>query len=347
MSDLRRVLGDRRPFVVAEIGVNHDGSPERALALVELAARCGAHAVKFQAFKAERLVRADAPLARYQERNLGGDPGGQLAMLRRLEIASSTLAECRGLARRRGLAFGVTPFDEGSLAEILLLGPDFLKIGSGDADNLPLLRAARDSGFPVLVSTGMCTLDEAARIVRWFRPHRDRLALLHCVSAYPAPEGECNLGVLATLRGLGCVTGFSDHTAGHRAAALATALGAEILERHITLDRSTPGPDHACSSDEAGFGAWMEEVRLAALMLGDGRKRCMPCEEDVRRVARKSLVLARDKRRGEPLESGDVVCLRPADGLPPWRMGDVLGRPALRDLRSGGRLEPGDWGAMP
>jgi N,N'-diacetyllegionaminate synthase len=347
MSHLRGMLGDRRPFVVAEIGVNHDGRPEQALALVELAARGGAHAVKFQAFKAERLVRPDAPLAGYQARNMGSDQGGQLEMLRRLEIGTAALAACRERAQSLGLAFGVTPFDGISLREILRLRPDFIKVGSGDADNQPLLEAARDSGFPVLVSTGMCTLDEAARIVRWFRPHRDRLALLHCVSAYPAPEDECNLAVLAHLRDLDCVTGFSDHTRDHRAAALATALGAEILERHITLDRSAPGPDHACSSDEAGFAAWMEEVRLAARLLGDGRKRCMPCEEDVRRVARKSLVLARDKRRGERLERADLACLRPADGMPPWRIGDFLGRTALRDLRAGGRLEPADWGVEP
>lgn len=347
MTALRRMLEGRRPFVVAEIGVNHDGHAGTALALVEMAARAGAHAVKFQAFKAERLVRADAPLARYQERNLGGDPGGQLAMLRRLEIASSTLAECRALARDRGLAFGVTPFDERSLGEILLLEPDFVKIGSGDADNLPLLEAARGCGRPVLVSTGMCSLEEAARVVRWFRPHRDRLALLHCVSAYPAPEAECNLGVLAHMRELGCVTGFSDHTSGHRAAALATALGVEILERHITLDRSAAGPDHACSSDEAGLREWMAEVQQAAALLGDGRKRCMPCEEDVRRVARKSLALARDKRAGERLEREDVDCLRPADGLPPWRRGEMLGRRARRDLRAGGPLDPQDWRTDP
>lgn len=347
MNVLRHLLEGRQPFVVAEIGVNHDGHPGTALALVEMAARAGAHAVKFQAFKAERLVRADAPLARYQARNLGGDPGGQLAMLRRLEIASSTLAECRRLAQERGLAFGVTPFDERSLAEILSLEPDFVKIGSGDADNLPLLADARDCGRPVLVSTGMCTLEEAARVMRWFRPHTERLALLHCVSAYPAPEAECNLGALAHLRELGCVTGFSDHTAGHRAAALATALGAGILERHITLDRAAPGPDHACSSDEAGFREWLAEVRRAVAALGDGRKRCMPSEEDVRRVARKSLVLVRDKRAGERLERGDAACLRPADGLPPWRLADLLGQVATRDLRAGGRLDPQDWRVEP
>jgi N,N'-diacetyllegionaminate synthase len=347
MSALRRMLERRRPFVVAEIGVNHDGQAGRARELVEMAARAGAHAVKFQAFKAERLVRADAPLARYQARNLGGDPGGQLAMLRRLEISSSTLAECRALARERSLAFGVTPFDERSLAEILLLEPDFVKIGSGDADNLPLLEAARDCGRPVLVSTGMCTHEEAARVARWFRPHQERLALLHCVSAYPASEADCNLAVLAHLRELGCVTGFSDHTTGHRAAALATALGAEILERHITLDRATPGPDHACSSDEAGFREWLAEVRLARAVLGDGLKRCMPGEEDVRQVARKSLVLARDVRAGGRLAREDVACLRPADGLPPWRLAELLGRTAARDLPAGGRLDPQDWRVEP
>ncbi len=343
MSDMRGLLGTRRPWVIAEIGVNHNGRLGEALELVELAARCGVQAVKFQAFRAERLVRQNTPLAAYQARNLGVDPGGQYALLKGLEIDMDSLAACAGLARKRGLAFGVTPFDELSLQEILGLEPDFVKLGSGDADNQPLLEAARECGRPVLVSTGMCSLAEAGRVVRWFAGAFDRLALLHCVSAYPAPEDSCNLAALPALRELGCVIGFSDHTMGTRAAPLAVALGAEILERHVTLDRSASGPDHACSSDELGLRDWLDELTAVRALLGDGIKRVMPCEEDVRRAARKSLLLARPLAAGEILTREDVHCLRPADGLPPWWLPHFLGRRAARDLEAGHLLHPLDW----
>lgn len=343
MSDVRQLLGSARPWVIAEIGVNHNGRLSEALELVDLAARCGVQAVKFQAFRAERLVRPDAPLATYQARNLGADPGGQHAMLKALEIDGRSLAACAERARSHGLAFGVTPFDEQSLAEVLDLEPDFVKIGSGDADNLPLLEAARDGGRPVLVSTGMCSLEEVDRIVACFEGARERLALLHCVSAYPAPEEACNLAVLAVLRSLGCVTGFSDHTTGNRAAAFALALGAEVLERHITLDRLAAGPDHACSCDEIGLREWLAELDAVRRLLGDGVKRAMPCEADVRHAARKSLLLKRNVRAGDVLGREDVGSLRPADGVPPWHLPRYLGRRAAGDLPAGTLLRPADW----
>jgi N-acetylneuraminate synthase/N,N'-diacetyllegionaminate synthase len=341
VNALRRLIGEARPWVVAEIGVNHNGRLAEALALVELAARAGAQAVKFQAFRAERLARVDAPLAEYQRRNLGGD-GGQREMLRALEIDTPALTACAARARELGLAFGVTPFDPRSLAEILPLEPDFVKIGSGDADNFLLLEAARACGRPVIVSTGMCDGDDVERLLDWFAGARERLALLHCVSAYPAPAEDCNLLALAALRREGVVTGFSDHTADARAACLALALGAEIIERHITLDRAAPGPDHACSSDEADLRAWLAALAGTRALLGDGMKRPMPSEGDTRRVARKSLVLARPLRAGEALERGHAACLRPADGLPAWRLPGLLGRRAARDLEAGLLLNESD-----
>jgi N-acetylneuraminate synthase/N,N'-diacetyllegionaminate synthase len=338
-ATVRCLLGKRRPWVVAEIGVNHNGRREEALALVRMAARADVQAVKFQAFRAERLARPDAPLASYQERS-GAE--GQFALLRALEIDRGTLAACAAEARQLGLAFGVTPFDPDSLREILTLEPDFIKIGSGDADNFLLIEAARDCGRPVLVSTGMCSLAEVERLAGWFSGADERLALLHCVSAYPAPEEACNLAVLDALRGLGAVVGFSDHTLGARAAGLALALGAEIIERHITLDRAAAGPDHASSSDEAGLSAWLAELRATALVLGDGVKRMMPCEEDVRRVARKSILLQEPLRAGESLERSHVRCLRPADGLSCARLPGLLGRRARHDLPAGRLLTEQD-----
>lgn len=338
---VRELTGGVRPWIIAEIGVNHNGRLAEALDLVQMAARAGVHAVKFQAFRAERLVRPDAPLADYQAHNLGRG-GGQFDMLRALEIDLPSLAACAAEARAVGLAFGVTPFDPESLKEILALDPDFIKIGSGDADNWQLLAAAKASGRPVIVSTGMCHEVEVRRIAEWFDTSRDHLALLHCVSAYPAPEEACNLLAMNQLRRLGVVTGFSDHTEGSRAAAVAYALGAEIIERHITLDRTASGPDHACSSDEAGLAAWLEELRAVELLLGDGLKRPMPCEENVRMVARKSLVLRAPKAAGEVLGIDDLCCLRPADGLAAHLLPSVLGCRLLRDLPASSPLRHGD-----
>lgn len=328
---LREMLAGVRPWIIAEIGVNHNGRLEEALALVQMAARAGAHAVKFQAFRAERLVRPDAPLADYQARNMGHE-GGQFDMLRALEIDLPALAACAAEARVAGLAFGVTPFDPDSLHEILALEPDFVKIGSGDADNWQLLSSARDCGTPVIVSTGMCHEQEVWRIVEWFDRARDRLALLHCVSAYPAPEEECNLLTLHQLRRMGVVTGFSDHTEGNRAAQVACALGAEILERHITLDRAAMGPDHACSCDEEDLRHWIAELEAVQRVLGDGLKRPMPSEENVRRVARKSLSLRHPLAAGDVLTLDHLCCLRPADGLAAHLLPHLLGRRLSRDV---------------
>jgi len=332
-GDVRDLVAGVRPWVIAEIGVNHNGRLGEALELVRMAARCGVQAVKFQAFRAERLARPDAPLADYQARR--GGAAGQFELLRALEIDLASLAACAAEARGLGLAFGVTPFDPLSLEEILVLEPDFVKIGSGDADNFLLVEAARVSGRPVLVSTGMCRQADVARLGGWFGGARERLALLHCVSAYPAPEADCNLAVLPLLREHAVVVGFSDHTRGRRAAGLALALGAEIIERHITLDRAAPGPDHACSSDERGLRAWLAELDAVRAALGDGVKRPMASEENVRRVARKSLLLGAPLAAGEPLGRRHVVCLRPADGLPCSELPGLLGRRARRDLPAG------------
>jgi len=338
---LREMMGGVRPWIIAEIGVNHNGRLEEALELVQVAARSGVQAVKFQAFRAERLVRPDAPLADYQARNMGRG-GGQFDMLRALEIDLPSLAACAAEARAVGLAFGVTPFDPESLREILALEPDFLKIGSGDADNWQLLAAARNSGRPVIVSTGMCHEQEVRRIVEWFDGARDHLALLHCVSSYPAPEDACNLLAMVGMRRQGVVTGFSDHTEGSRAAMVACALGAEVIERHITLDRTAAGPDHACSSDEAGLKAWLQDLQAVEILLGDGVKRPMPCEENVRRVARKSLALRKPLPAGEVLRPEHLCCLRPADGLGAHLLPHLLGRRLLHDLPASSPIRPED-----
>lgn len=340
MKTLSRLIRNAAPWLIAEIGVNHDGETDRALELVRMAARCGANAVKFQYFKADRLAHPEAPLAAYQRGN--GTGPSQHTMLKRLEFPLDGLSTCLREARRNGLAFGCTPFDPASLDELLGLGMDFLKIGSGDADNLPLLRAAARSDLPVILSCGMSGMDDLQAVLPVFSENEERLALLHCVSAYPAPEDECNLRALEALQRTGCITGFSDHTKGHTAACLALALRARIIEKHITLDRTAAGPDHACSLDEMGFRDFVRELSRSASILGDGIKRVMPSELDVRQVARKSLVAREDLTAGHRLAASDLTALRPAGGFSPMLIDALCGRKLASAVKAGQRLVPED-----
>ncbi len=342
MKTVREIVGNQWPWIIAEIGVNHDGSSSQALRLVEMAARCGCQAVKFQYFKADRLASMTAPQADYQQRSAPDE--SQHAMLKRLEIELETLAACRRLASEKGLAFGCTPFDEISLEEITHLKPDFIKIGSGDADNLPLLEAARDTNHPVIVSFGMSTQEEVERVVSLFEDDQDRLALLHCVSCYPAPEDECNLRVLPHMRATGCITGYSDHTAGTLAAQLAMACGAVIIEKHVTHSRTASGPDHACSLEEPELVAFVQQLSHAGQILGDGIKRVMPCEENVRQVARKSLAARHPLPAGHVIEKSDLICLRPAGGIAPWQHQELTGRRLDRPLEAGEFLKREHFG---
>ncbi len=328
------LVGHAPPYIIAEIGVNHDGSLERALDLVGVAADCGADAVKFQAFVPELLASPVAPLAEYQRMNLGRS-GSQLELLRSLELGETALAACRKEARRRGLHFGCTPFDIDSLNMLLGMDPDFIKISSGDANNPVLLRAAREAGARVIVSTGMCDTEDVAGILRLFEEQEERLALLHCVSAYPAPLAECNLRAVDALRSRTCWTGFSDHTQGVGAAVAAVVLGARIIEKHITHDPGAPGPDHACSMDRSSFREFVRVLKELRVALGDGVKRVMPCERDTRRVARRSIAAARDLGRGAVLREGDLVLQRPGTGIPPGELESLYGRCLARELERG------------
>jgi sialic acid synthase SpsE len=313
--------------VIAEAGVNHDGDPEVALELVRAAARAGADAVKFQTFQPRDLVAQGAPKAAYQERTTGSGES-QLAMLERLVLPESALVRLCEEADRLGLLFLSTPFDAESARLLLQLGVPAFKVGSGDATHLPFLRELAGHGRPLLVSTGMCTLEEVEALVEAVRAGGDPpLALLHCVSAYPAPGEQANLRAMQALRRIhhGPV-GYSDHTLGSEAALAAVALGASILEKHLTLDRRRPGPDHAASAEPDELAGLIAAVRRVEAALGDGVKRPAPCEADVRLVARRSIVAARPLAAGTSLTPEDLACKRPGTGLPPRLLPCLMGR---------------------
>jgi N-acetylneuraminate synthase/N,N'-diacetyllegionaminate synthase len=334
-----RTLGPARPvFIIAEAGVNHNGDPALAHALVEAAAAAGADAVKFQIFDPDELCAANAPLAEYAVA-----PGlrDQRELLRALTLHGDTHVSLREHADRLGLVFLNSVFDEPSLDLLATLDPPALKFASTDLDNLPLLRRAARLGKPLILSTGASRLDEINATLTALSD--TPIALLHCISAYPAPIESLHLATIGMLaRRFGIVAGFSDHADSERTGALAVAAGAMILEKHLTLDRTMPGPDHAASLDPRGFAEYVRLARFAELARGTERTEPLPVEADVRRVARKSLRFRTDLPRGHRLSADDLVAQRPGGGLSPASLGDWLGRPLARAASAGAELKPED-----
>ena len=331
--------GRERCFVIAEAGVNHDGDLGRARELVAVAAAAGADAVKFQTFAAERLVTADAPKAAYQRRG-PEDAETQAALLRRLELDADAHVALRDCAAAHGIEFLSTPYDAASADLLERIGVARFKLASGDLTNLPLLRHVARKGRPVVASTGMATLAEVASAVEALRGAGARdLTLLHCTSSYPADTAECNLRAIGTLRrAFGTSVGYSDHTPGTEIACAAVALGARVIEKHFTLDRRLPGPDHRASLEPEELAQLVARVRAVESALGDGVKRPAASEEEARRLARRSLVAARDLPAGAALAPEDLAARRPARGLPPAALDAVIGRELRAPLRSGEAL---------
>ncbi len=336
----RRIGGQSPCFVIAEAGVNHNGDPALAHRLVDAAADAGADAVKFQTFDADCLASERAPTAEYQKRSTR--PGEtQRQMLRDLTLSRDAHAALKRHSEERGLIFMSTPFDEGSADFLDDLGVSAFKMASGELTNHAFLAHVAAKRKPMLVSTGMSDLDEVAAAVEVLGS--TPFILMHCTSSYPAPPEAANLRVLATLaRHFSVDVGYSDHTRGDETAIAAVALGACVVEKHLTLDRTLPGPDHGASSEPGELTTLISRLRVAASALGDGIKRAQPCELEVRRVARRSLFASRNLRAGELLTPKDLVARRPGDGVSPARLAGLIGKRLRRDLASGAMLAEED-----
>lgn len=347
------------PFVIAEAGVNHNGSIDRAIEMVRVAHAIGADAVKFQTFKAAALATRSAPKAAYQSAATG-DEDGQWEMLHRLELSDDEFRRLRTVCDEIGITFMSTPFDIASLRFLAEdIAVDCLKLGSGELTNGPLLHAAASSGRPLILSTGMANLAEiedalgvvahglsgtstapgSAAFAEAFasddgqRLLRSKVVLLHCTTAYPAPAESLNLQAIGTIRNrFGLAVGYSDHSLGLSASVAATALGSCLIEKHFTLDRGLPGPDHAASLEPREMEELVAAVRQTAVALGSGEKIPAAVERENIHVARKSLVAARRLSKGHRLEPADIDIKRPAAGKSPMTYWDVLGTPADRDI---------------
>lgn len=328
----RRVGSGEPCFIIAEAGVNHNGDMDLAHRLIDAAAGAGADAVKFQAFVTEELVTAAAPKAGYQLATTSGG-GDQFSMLKALELTGAQLDALRRHCDTRGVVFLCTPYDVPSADMLDRLGVAAYKIASTDTSNTPFLRHLAAKGRPVLLSTGMSTLAEVEAAVTALDAVHDRLILLHCTSEYPAPPEEANLRAMATMAAaFACPAGFSDHTMGIEVAGWALALGACVIEKHFTLDRAAPGPDHRASIEPDELAALVAMARRVERALGDGVKRPTASELPNKPRMQKSLVLRRAVVAGESLRTELLTCKRPGGGLPPDWLERVAGRTALHDL---------------
>lgn len=330
------MIADDRVFVIAEAGVNHNGSLDLALRLVDEACDAGCDAVKFQTFRTERLVSRSAPKAEYQRRTTSASDT-QFEMLERLELSEADHRALLARSSQAGIAFLSSPFDEDSADLLDELGVEAFKIPSGELTNHPLLRHVATKGKPIMLSTGMATMDEVADAVVVITSTGNRqLSLLHCVSEYPAPYAEVNLRAMLTLRdAFGFDVGYSDHTPGCEVAIAAVALGARILEKHFTLSRDLPGPDHTASLEPQELADMVASLRHIEEALGDGIKVPAPCEIKNIAVARKSVVAEHDLAAGQRVAAADIAIKRPGDGIAPRDLGNVIGRTVRRRIEAG------------
>lgn len=329
----RTVSADHPCYVIAEVGVNHNGDADLAHKMIDAAKKSGADAVKFQTYRTDALITANTRKAEYQTSTTGD--GSQDEMLRRLELPHDVFAELAKHCRDVGIDFMSTAFDRESLELVVKLNPVCLKWPSGELTNTLLLRQAAQCNLPVLLSTGMGTLTEISTALDLLARHGvDDIAILQCVSNYPAAIEEQNLRVLPNMAAVfGKPTGFSDHTEGPYAALAARALGMSVLEKHFTMDRTMEGPDHRASTEPAEFGEMVTILRKVEQGLGDGVKRRLKSEQNILTAARKSLVYESNLPVGHVLSLQDLTAKRPGTGLAPEEANNFIGRTLSQPVR--------------
>lgn len=324
--DGRAIGPGKPPYFIAEAGVNHNGDLDLAEQLIDAAADAGADAVKFQTFSADRLVTTDAETADYQKETTSEE--SQYEMLRRYELDRSAHERLMNYCAARDISFLSTPFDPESADMLSDLGVPAIKVGSGELDNLPLLEHIASLGLPMIVSTGMGTMEEVIQAYETIRSVGSDIDLifLHCTSAYPTQVEDVNLRAMQTMdEQLGVPIGYSDHTTLPETPALAVAAGACVLEKHFTIDSSLPGPDHGASLEPGELSRSVALVKTASKALGDNEKTPVDSEIENRTVSRKSLHVATDLEAGTTLSESHIKIVRPANGLSPRRYNEVVG----------------------
>lgn len=332
-----KTLGEGAPaFIIAEAGVNHNGDMALARKLIEAATDAGADAVKFQTFTPEELVSTEAPQAKYQVENTGKEEL-QLSMLKNLVLPHEEHAALKRYAEEKGLVFLSTPFSIPDADFLETLGVAAYKIPSGEVSNTPFLAHVAKKGKPVLLSTGMSTLEEVREAVATLKEHGAKdIALFHCTSMYPTPPEHVNLRAMQTLaKEFGLPTGLSDHSEGAAISIAAVGLGAQLIEKHYTLDRAMPGPDHKASLEPHELKEMISAMRAVGKALGSPEKRPVGGEADTAAVARKSLVARVDIAEGAAISKENVYIVRPGTGIPPKHLEEVIGKTARTTIKAG------------
>lgn len=330
--------------IIAEAGVNHNGSIDLAFRLIDAAADAGADYVKFQTFKAENLVTPDAIKAEYQQKNIASDDDSQFRMLKELELSQSDFRILADYCKEKNIGFLSTPFDLESIEFLKILDMDYWKIPSGEITNYPYLVTIARIGQPVIMSTGMSNLEEVRDAVGVLCENglsRDMITLLHCTTMYPTPFSDVNLRAMETLATLetGAV-GYSDHTRGIEVPVAAVALGAQVIEKHFTLDRSMPGPDHKASLEPAELASMVTAIRNVEAALGTNVKTPSSAEIPNIPVARRSIVAKRDIRPGEIFTAENLTTKRPGTGLSPMLWNKIIGTVSDRAYRKDEQIVP-------
>ena len=331
-------------LVIAEAGVNHNGSLELAKRLVDEAAAAGADLIKFQTFQADKLVSRSARQAEYQRRNMGTSADDtQYAMLKRLELSREQHEELVTHCRMRCIRFFSTAFDLDSIDYLHSLNLGIWKVPSGEITNYPYLKKIARYGEPIILSTGMCELPDieaALQVLLSNGVRKEQVTVLHCNTEYPTPMRDVNLRAMLEIgRIFGVKVGYSDHTEGIEVPIAAVALGATVIEKHFTLDKTMEGPDHKASLEPAELRAMVRAIRNIEQALGDGHKTVSESERKNIAIARKSIVAACPIREGEPLTERNLTVKRPGNGISPMRWEEVVGTRATRDYREEEQIE--------
>ncbi len=328
--------------IIAEAGVNHNGSIETAKKMVDVAADAGADYVKFQSFKAEKLVSVYAEKADYQKQTTDKQES-QLEMIKKLELDADAHKELMDYCKTKGIKFISTPFDLDSIELLYDLGVDLYKIGSGEITNYPYLKRIAEKRLPVILSTGMsdlCDVEKALEVLINNGLKKEKITLLHANTEYPTPFEDVNLQAMITLKNAFKVdVGYSDHTPGIEVLIAAVALGAKVIEKHFTLDKNMQGPDHKASLEPDELKEMVKAIRNIEKALGDGIKRPSKSEKKNRVIARKSIVAVGDIKEGETLTEENITTKRPGNGISPMRWNEVLGKKAIKDFKPDDLIE--------
>lgn len=327
-------------YIIAEAGDNHNGDFNTALKLVDVAKRAGADCVKFQTFVTEEIISKYAEMAEYQKKNTGKEES-QFEMVKRLELSFDEFRKIKEYCDRVGIQFLSTPFDLKSVDFLNELGVPFFKIPSGEITNYPYLIKIAHTGKPVVMSTGMCEPDEILAAINVLEKNDSgEITLLHCNTEYPTPLKDVNLYAMRTMKKMfGKKVGYSDHTKGIEVPVAAVALGACVIEKHFTLDKNMPGPDHKASLEPDELGRMVKNIRNIEIALGDGVKRVSESERKNIAIARKSIVARRNIQEGEILTEENLAVKRPGTGINPMQWMEVLGTRAVRDFKEDELIE--------